>query len=129
MTSRAMPPVVYIVDADDAVREGFSRLLRSAGLDPRPFGSADEFLAQVRGLPGACLLLDVTVPHRMDAQVLERLNARGIRMPMITVSTRDDPGARAMARGMGAMLFLRKPVDGQALLDAIRWVTGPGSVR
>jgi FixJ family two-component response regulator len=124
-----MPPVVYVVDADDAVREGFSRLLRSAGLDPRPYDSAEEFLAQVRDMPGACLLLDVAAPHKTGVQVQERLIERGIRMPMITVSTRDDQGARALARGMGAKLFLRKPVDGQALLDAIRWVTAAGPAR
>jgi FixJ family two-component response regulator len=31
---------------------------------------------------------------------------------------------RAMVRDLGAKMFLRKPVDDQALLDAINWATG-----
>ena len=44
-------------------------------------------------------------------------------VPVITVSARDDEDTRAFARALGAKMFLRKPVDDQALLDAINWVS------
>lgn len=124
MSRRVAPPVVYIVDDDDAVRDGFARLLRSAGLDARPFGSAEAFLAAVHDAPSACVLLDITLPHLTGLQIQEKLNERGIRLPVITISAREDQETRGWARGLGAKLFLRKPVDDQALLDAISWVTG-----
>lgn len=124
MTRNSAPLVVYIVDDDDAVRDGFCRLIRSAGMDARPFADSQAFLAAVVDQSQACVLLDVTLPNLGGLQVQECLNEREIRLPVITVSARDDKETRLRARGLGAKLFLRKPVDDQALLDAISWVTG-----
>lgn len=115
---------VYIVDDDGAVRDAFARLLRSAGLDPRPYGSAERFLEEVRDEPRACVLLDISMPHLDGPQVQARLNDRGIMLPVITVSAHDNAEIRARAQRLGARMFLRKPVDDQALLDAIEWVAG-----
>lgn len=129
MTRKAVPLVVYIVDDDDAVRNGFARLIRSAGLDARPFGSAHEFLAGVRDQPLACILLDISLPQLTGLQIQQELNQRGIQLPVITISAREDDETRLWARDLGAKLFLRKPVDDQALLDAISWVTGTAQGR
>jgi FixJ family two-component response regulator len=125
MTRVVRPVIVYIVDDDEAVRSGFTRLLRSAGLDPRPYGSPESFLAAVTDEAGACVLLDITMPHMSGQQVQARLRERHVSLPVITVSARDDEETKAWARGLGAKMFLRKPVDDQALLDAINWVTQP----
>ncbi len=114
--------IVYIVDDDQRVRDGFARLLRAAGLEPRPYDSAESFLAEVCEMPRACVLLDITMPLMTGPQVQERLNERHIPLPVIAVSARDDEQTRAWTRGLGARMFLRKPVDDQALLDAINWV-------
>jgi len=113
---------VYILDDDEAVRCGFARLVRSAGLEPRPFASAAQFLAEVSNQARACILLDITMPGMTGMQVQEQLNQMGVTLPVITVSARDDENTRAYARSLGAKMFLRKPVDDQALLDAINWV-------
>lgn len=115
--------VVYIVDDDPAVRDGFARLLRSAGLDARPCDSVELFLAEVENLPKACILLDITMPTMTGPEVQEELRLRNILLPVIAVSARDDKHTQARTRGLGAKLFLHKPVDDQALLDAISWVT------
>jgi FixJ family two-component response regulator len=114
--------IVYIVDDDRDVRRAFARLMRAAGLDPRPYDSAEEFLEEVRELPRACILLDITMPNMTGPQVQSCLNERNIRLPVIAVSARDDEETRAWTRNLGARMFLRKPVDDQALLDAINWV-------
>lgn len=120
----ATTTVVYIVDDDDAVRDGIARLLRSAGLEPRAYESAESFLDVVSDATHACVLLDITMPRLTGPQVQARLNERNICLPVITLSARDDDETRAWARTLGARMFLRKPVDDQALLDAINWVTG-----
>ncbi len=120
--------IVYIVDDDDAVRCGLAKLLQSAGLDPRPYGLAAEFLANVANHDGACILLDITMPRLTGLQVQARLREQKVELPVITVSARDDEETRLLARSLGARMFLRKPVDDQALLDAIDWVTsGPAT--
>lgn len=121
--------VVYVVDDDDAVRNGFARLLRSAGLEPRAYGSPQAFLDDVADLPGACVLLDITMPALSGPDVQRGLRARRIALPVITISARDDEETRAWARELGARMFLRKPVDDQALLDAIQWVIDPATGR
>jgi FixJ family two-component response regulator len=124
MTRKSPEPLaVYILDDDDAVRCGFARLVRSAGIEARPFASAAQFLAEVTNQVRACILLDITMPGMTGMQVQEELNSRGITLPVITVSARDDEDTRAFARALGAKMFLRKPVDDQALLDAINWVS------
>jgi FixJ family two-component response regulator len=118
--------LVYILDDDDAVRRGFERLVRSAGLEPKAYASADSFLAEVSNAGGGCILLDITMPKKTGMQVQERLNEMHIVLPVISISARDDEQTRNRARELGARMFLRKPVDDQALLDAISWVTRSG---
>lgn len=124
MPRLATPLIVYVVDDDLAVRGGLTRLLRSAGLDPRPYENPEQFLTEVENAPNACILLDITMPRMTGPQVQAELNSRGITLPVVTISARDDEHTRACAHDLGARMFLRKPVDDQALLDAIQWVTG-----
>ncbi len=46
---------------------------------------------------------------------------QGIRIPVIVISASDDAQVREQARELGAVTFFRKPIDDQALLDAISW--------
>lgn len=116
--------VVYVVDDDDSVRKGLTRLLRSAGFESRAFGSVEKFLDEVRDEPSTCVLLDITMPHLSGLQVQARLKSKGIHMPVIAVSARDDAETARAARELGVHAFFRKPVDDQALIDAIRWAIG-----
>jgi FixJ family two-component response regulator len=117
--------VVYIVDDDSSVRGGLSRLMRSVGLSPEAYASAEEFLAHADPACGGCILLDITMPHVSGLQLQAELLKRKIGLPVIAVSARDDAETRNAARRLNACFFLRKPVDDQALIDAIQWVLTP----
>ena len=114
--------VVYIVDDDESVRRGLSRVIRSAGLEPLAYGCGEHFLEEVRNHPAGCILLDITMPGQSGFQVAARLKERSIALPVIAVSARDDDETRRRAHELGAKLFFCKPVDDRALLDAIAWV-------
>ena len=115
--------VVHVVDDDADVRTGFARLLRSAGLEVRAYASAERFLAEVDGAAPGCILLDVTMPGISGPEALAHLKDKRNSLPVIVVSARDTDAVQRLASALGAKMFLRKPVDDQALLDAINWVT------
>ena len=117
--------MIYIVDDDQSVRTNLARLMRSAGFSARTFASAEEFLASAHNIEPGCLLLDVPLPGLSGLQLQAELNKRGVNLPVIAVSARDDSETSGMARRLGARCFFRKPVDDQALIDAIQWATGP----
>ena len=116
--------LVYIVHDDDSVRRGLSRLMSASGYEAKVYGTPEQFLEEVTGQRAGCVLLDVTMPRVTGLQVQARLKEMGLNLPVIAVSARDDEKTRVTARELGARFFLRKPVDDQALLDAISWVTG-----
>jgi FixJ family two-component response regulator len=122
VTLRAEISHVLIVDDDDSVRKGLSRLMRSAGIESHAYGSPESFLAEVHNEDHACILMDITMPRMNGLELSARLKEKGIALPVIAISARDDDDTRQLARDLGVRFFLRKPVDDQALLDAIAWV-------
>jgi FixJ family two-component response regulator len=101
------------------VRGGLSRLLLSDGWQVLPFGSALEFLEQLPEAEAGCILLDVNMPGLTGPELHEQLIERGISLPVIylTGQCTVSMGVRAMKRG--AVDFLEKPVDADALLPAL----------
>jgi len=112
---------VFVVEDDESVRTSLARLMRSEGFEVHLYEGAERFLEEVTSVPSACVLLDIALPRISGLEVQRRLNERGIRLPVIAVSARDDDATRHEARQMGAKFFFRKPVDDRTLIDAIDW--------
>ena len=112
---------VYVIDDDDSVRKAFGRLMRSAGLDAEVFSSPEEFLSCDRRKDKACILLDIRMPGSTGFNLMETLTEKKIGLPVIVISASDDVHIRRRVKELGAVAFFRKPVDDQALLDAIWW--------
>lgn len=115
--------MVYVVDADAAVRQAIARVLEASGLHACPCESIGAFLESRTGDTAACLVLDLSRATREQSDVQGRLRREATDVPIIAVSASDDDGARRAARNLGAQAFFRKPVDGAALVDFITWVT------
>ncbi len=114
---------VYVVDDDDSVRKALSRLLQASGYSVRTYASPERFIEELSVNSMGCLILDMTMPRMTGLQVQARMQEMGIGLPVIAVSAHDDMQARATARKSGVSFFLHKPVDDQALVDAISWVS------
>ena len=117
--------LVYIVDADEAVRQSLARLLDAAGIASHACASLESFLRDVRPGREVCALLDVSPSARPTAALLERLRGLAAEVPIIALSANDAEEARRLARELGSKAYFRKPVDAGALLDAIDWVVRP----
>jgi FixJ family two-component response regulator len=111
--------IVYVVDDDESVRRGLSRLLRSAGLSVETFPSAQAFLS--RDLPDrpACLVLDVRMPGLSGLDLQAALKQAGRPMPIVFISGQSDVPVSVRAMKEGALDFLQKPFDEDQLLSAI----------
>lgn len=109
-----------MVDDDEAVCRALARLLGSAGYDVMTYTSAVEFLQAPRPNPLSCLVLDIRMPA-VDGLALQRLLvAEGRGIHTIFITAHDDPVTKAAALEVGAIHYLTKPFDDEALLGAIR---------
>lgn len=121
MTSGA---IVYIVDDEVPVQKAFARLMHSAGLDSVTFSSIDEFLGADIRAQQACVIADVHMPGSNALELPSRLSQRGLDLPVIFVTAEDTDQTRERVRCAGGVSYFRKPVDDQALIDAINWAIG-----
>lgn len=113
------PPLIHIVDDDDALRTALQRLLTAAGLRVQAYASAGEFLlAPPADAPG-CLLLDLQMPGPSGLQLQQALARHGIALPVIFLSGHGDLASGVQAMKAGAVDFLTKPVAREPLLEAI----------
>jgi FixJ family two-component response regulator len=116
------PIVVYIVDDEAAIRQALARLMRSAGLRAETFASVTEVLDKGRLDEIACIVVDIRLPGVSGLELPQRLARLGYTPPVIVITAYDTDANRQAAHRAGAAAFFRKPVDGDALLDAITWV-------
>ena len=113
-------PTVFVIDDDDALREGLTSLFRSIGLQVKAFGSVKDFQQdRTRDAPG-CLVLDVRLPGMSGLDLQTELNQTDFQMPIIFISGHADVPMSVRAIKAGAVEFLVKPFREQELLDAVR---------
>jgi FixJ family two-component response regulator len=118
---RSSPIHIYIVDDEPSVSDAYARLVRSAKMLPRTFASVDEFIRCELSDTNACVISDVRMPGTSGLELPTLLRRAGRRLPVILVSAHDTQETREAAQRAGASAYFRKPVDDQALLDAIVW--------
>jgi FixJ family two-component response regulator len=113
------PIQVYIVDDESSICTALARLARSAKMQPRTFSSVEEFMGSDFSDDDACVVSDVQFPGKSGLELPALLVGAGHHLPVIFVTAYDTPETRELARRSGAAGYFGKPVDDQALLDAI----------
>ena len=114
---------VAIVDDEEPIRKALERLLRSANLEAEVFASGDAFLDSLADRRPNCLILDLHMPGMTGLHVLRHLKQSGMELPTIVITAHDEPEARVHCMAAGATAYLRKPFEGQILLDAVASAT------
>jgi two-component system, LuxR family, response regulator FixJ len=117
--------MIFIIDDDEYVRKGFEVLFKSAGLESTSCASAEEFIAVMKDIKNDIILLDMHMPGMNGCELLEYLSQKEIFFPVIIITAYDEPGSRECAKKYGALAYLRKPVDSEALLDLIKYTVSP----
>jgi len=118
--STELPPVVYVVDDDEAVRGALKNLFRSIGLQAETFSSTSEFLrSKLRDAP-SCLVLDVRLPGLSGLDFQAELAKGGPQIPIVFMTGHGDIPMTVRAIKAGAVEFLPKPFRDQDMLDAVQ---------
>jgi FixJ family two-component response regulator len=110
---------VFVVDDDPSIRRALESLLKSVGHDVRLFSSAPEFMQAAPVDAPGCLVLDVRLPGMSGLTFQQELAKAGIALPIIFITGHGDVPMSVRAMKAGAVEFLTKPFDDQALLDAV----------
>lgn len=117
---RLHEPTIFLVDDDDAVRQSLALLIATYGLQVESCASAEQFLERWDPDAVGCLVLDIRMAGMSGLALQELLQERGITMPVVFITGHGDINACRRAFQGGAVDFLTKPVDEQALMDSIR---------
>jgi FixJ family two-component response regulator len=112
-------PIVFIVDDDVSVRESLELLVQNEQWKPETFASALEFLDHPRKPVPSCLDLDLSLPGLNGLELQKQLAAEHIDMPIIFITGHGDVPKTVQAMKAGALEFLTKPIDYEALVCAI----------
>lgn len=112
--------VVHVIDDDADVRQSLAFLLSTAGFAVRVHDSAVAFLAALPEAQAGCVVTDIRMPEVDGLELQRRLNELKARFPVIVMTGHGDVSLAVAAMKAGAVDFLEKPFDDEALLSAIR---------
>lgn len=113
-------PVVFLVDDDDSVRRSLERLLKLAGYRVEPFASPHELLDRLPYDGDGCVVTDLRLPGMTGIALQQTAHAQGFSLPFVFISGHGGVTEAVRAMKAGAVDFLEKPLDPQALLAAVQ---------
>ena len=121
--------MVFVVDDDPQVRASIQGLLKSAGLRSECFETAEQFLQ--RQPPGgpSCLIVDVSLPGISGLDFQQKLKKAGLQIPIVFITAHGDIPMTVKAMKSGAVEFLTKPFEDQALLGAVQQALASDTAR
>lgn len=111
--------ILYILDADSAVREALQRLGASVGLTVWASAHWAAFQDAYQPQTPSCLLLDLQTPGVVATNIRHSLLIHGIDLPVIVTAYASDVATAVTAMKQGAIDFLEKPLNEQLLLDSV----------
>ena len=118
--STPLSPLIHLIDDDEAVRAALALLIGTVGLRVQSWSDPQAFIAGFDRQSIGAIVLDVRMPGTSGLTVLDTLIAQGVDQPIIMLTGHGTVEMCRRAFKAGAAEFLEKPVDDQALLDALQ---------
>jgi two-component system response regulator FixJ len=95
-------------------------LLTMTGFTVRVHESASSFLASAKTIGKACLITDLRMPDMSGVELLEKLKEAGASIPAVVITGHGDVPMAVAAMKAGAVDFIEKPFEDEALVEAIK---------
>jgi two-component system, LuxR family, response regulator FixJ len=111
--------VIHVVEDDQPMRESIVDLLEEAGYTVRAYTRAKDLLARGAAIEPGCVVSDVRMPGMDGLTLLRRLRASGSALPLMLITGHGDISMAVTAMKAGAVDFLEKPFEADALLTAV----------
>jgi two-component system response regulator FixJ len=118
--SPAADRTVFVVDDDAAALDSLVMLLRSDGLNPSGFSSAQAFLDSLTPEARGCVISDVRMPGMDGVQLIKTLKALNCILPVIVITGHADVTVAVQAMKSGAAEFIQKPFESELILRLVR---------
>ena len=114
---------ILVVDDNELLCRLACDILHTEGYHASAATSAAEALEALENDQFDLVVTNFAMPGMSGLDLQKELASRKIKIPVIVVSAHDDASIRGLAHEFGAVAFFKKPVDDQALIDAIHWAT------
>jgi two-component system, LuxR family, response regulator FixJ len=111
---------IFIVDGDPAVRDALSIPFSRVDFHVSVFADGNSFLATAHARLPVCVILDVQIPGRSGLDILKELNTRNYGAPVFIISDHGDISIAVDAIKNGALDFIEKPFDADAVVARVR---------
>ncbi len=115
-----LSPLIHLIDDDEAVRSSLALLIGTVGLRVQAWADPQAFMAGFDRQGIGAIVLDVRMPGISGLTVLDQLMAQGVDQPVIMLTGHGTVEMCRRAFKSGAAEFLEKPVDDEALLEALQ---------
>ena len=120
-TATAPAGRICLVDDHAEFRQSAAWWLESLGYEVECWEEPEAFLDAMADRPSepACFLLDVRMPGMSGLELMEAARERGLDQPVIFMTGHGDVPLAVEAMRRGAVTFLEKPFQEQALEEAV----------
>jgi len=115
-----MAEFAYVIDDEDAVRASLRALLgTAANRIVLTYADGESFLAEIEEREPGVVLIDLHMPGMSGMEIVARLASLKDRFPAIVVTGQGDIPLAVQAMRSGAIDFLEKPYESQAMFAAV----------
>jgi len=111
--------LVHLVDDDAAIRRSVGFMLKTSGYRVESYESGIDVLKNSSHLGEGCILLDIRMPGMDGLEVQEALQQKGVSLPVIIMTGHGDVNLAVRAMKAGAVDFIEKPFEKDALLASL----------
>lgn len=111
--------LIHLVDDDAGIRRSVGFMLKTSGHRVETYESGTDLLKKSGNLDEGCILLDIRMPGMDGLEVQQALQDKGVNLPVIIMTGHGDVGLAVRAMKAGAVDFIEKPFEKEALLGSI----------
>jgi len=115
-----LSPLIHLIDDDEAVRSSLALLISTVGLRVQAWADPQAFMDGFDRQGIGAIVLDVRMPGTSGLTVLDAMVTQGVDQPVIMLTGHGTVEMCRRAFKAGAAEFLEKPVDDEALLEALQ---------
>jgi two-component system response regulator FixJ len=112
--------LVHLVDDDASVRRSVGFMLKTSGYQVQTYESGLDLLKRSMDLNPGCILLDIRMPGMDGLEVQQALQDNGVALPVVIMTGHGDVGLAVKAMKAGAVDFIEKPFEKDALLASLQ---------